>query len=609
MSSILFRTNTGETWQEDYSFNIPARGLTTGRPASEYDLMVQYDAYTGDYSDFGFEYWTRIWNWLMVNVRTETEGDVKIAYYQIVADPNIGGSEKVTQAIFQITETAGEETEQTRNSVTISQPVFTSSITANPSAFSNLAYNYTGTNLTTISYNNIDINTLSAITDSGWITASFGADPTKTHLAINCTVNTDTDYRVGSVAVVGLDYAGRTVSKSISVQQNASPSGSIEVEGPPAKDEVPWDDDDEYSVTCTYTDIDISTVQASANVDWVELEWEDDEVKDVLLVTFARNTGENNRVAIITVSGTDNYTHNLSDSVSFTQYGQPLYPIWRDVYYTATVEDKLDYYVTKQINNDDEEVIYSGRAYLMPGHSNVKVNISKICQDYLNNNIDDGNIFSGSTLSNINEDAVHTFHLYDGEGNELDYYIFRYDWSYKPLSIYTTITNPINGHSDGRMRPLVTHVVDNSYYRNLYQASSYTTGYCGDYALYYLQRNGGWAAFLIEGNVKKKDSYEKYSYNMSFDNNKAEFEENTYHLQLTTTWSLSTGWLSDAQSENLAFNLLPSNRVFMHDLKEGKIIPVVITNSEAEYKTFKTNGRKMVNYTIEIRESQKKQSM
>lgn len=133
--------------------------------------------------------------------------------------------------------------------------------------------------------------------------------------------------------------------------------------------------------------------------------------------------------------------------------------------------------------------------------------------------------------------------------------------------------------------------------------------YCGDWALYYSNRSGGWDSFLIEGNVKKIDNFEKYYINRSYNNTTMEWGKKVYHNEITTNYELHTGWLNDRQSEILAFNLLSSNQVYLHDLVNNKIIPVVITDDTAEYKTFKNNGRKMVNYTINVEASQIQQNI
>lgn len=136
-------------------------------------------------------------------------------------------------------------------------------------------------------------------------------------------------------------------------------------------------------------------------------------------------------------------------------------------------------------------------------------------------------------------------------------------------------------------------------------AVTYDVRYCGDMALYYLNSKGGWDAFLIEGNIKKTDNYSIYEYNKSFNNNTINFERDRYLNEIETEYELHTGWLTDSQAANLTKNLLGSNKVYAHNLVENKIFPVVITNSSAEYKTYK-NEQKLISYTINIVESQGK---
>lgn len=370
--------------------------------------------------------------------------------------------------------------------------------------------------------------------------------------------------------------------------------------------EASWQGEHDSDFKTYYWQENIDSFAISADVDWITDIWTDDEDEEIGC-HVEPNYGLAPRTGTITVVGTDTIGRTHTCTIVINQDWNVRYPIWQDVYFTGAT-DTLDYYILMDTGSASREIIYQGRAYLQPNQSNVKINISKICQNYLSNNIEDGN--SIRNLDNVNINSMKVFAIFNASGDtQLKAYRYVYDWSYGDLSADGILTKPINGHADSRMVKLGTSVETSLYYRNHSIPSIYTSGYCGDYAIYYLQRNGGWAAFLIEGNSKKTDRYEKYSYNMAFDNNKAMFEESTYHLQITSDWRLTTGWLSDEQSENLAFNLLASNRVFLHDLKNDKIIPVIISNSETEYKTFKNTGRQMVNYTIELRESQKKQSM
>lgn len=282
-------------------------------------------------------------------------------------------------------------------------------------------------------------------------------------------------------------------------------------------------------------------------------------------------------------------------------------PIWQDVYYTANTS-MLEYV----INRSDRTVIYVGRAYRRPGASQISINISKICQDYLKNSFSETDFRNlvGSTY--VHPEAYVEFELRDKNGVLLNTYGFVYDWSYEGWNGQArTLSNPINNHKAAGMYDFITqcriNVSDN---KPEVATSVYSVAggnYCGEIALYYKNRKGGWDSFLIEGTVTKKDTYTKYTYNRSFNNNTLEFENGTYHSQIITSYMLNTGWLSDTESDNLAFNLLSSNEVYLHNLCTDKVYPVVITDNTATYKTYKNNSRKLVNYQINVEESQRKE--
>ena len=53
-------------------------------------------------------------------------------------------------------------------------------------------------------------------------------------------------------------------------------------------------------------------------------------------------------------------------------------------------------------------------------------------------------------------------------------------------------------------------------------------------------------------------------------------------------------------------HLVESVEVYMIDTQTGLEIPVQMTDNNLQYKTFDTNGRRMVNYSLAWKESQKK---
>lgn len=282
-------------------------------------------------------------------------------------------------------------------------------------------------------------------------------------------------------------------------------------------------------------------------------------------------------------------------------------PIWQDVYYTASTT-MLEYAIAIQ----DRGTIYRGRAYMRPGANGISINISKICQDYIKDSFRDVD-FRTLQSAYTHPDSYVEFNLINvATGNIINTYGFVYDWSYEGWNgSNRTVSNPINDHYALGMYNFTTNLQTSPTTGNLAlvtQVSERNSGNaCGEIALYYKNRKGGWDAFLVEGNVTKKDEYTKYTYNRSFNNNTLEFENGTYHSQIVTSYVLNTGWLNDQESDNLAFNLLSSNEVYLHNLCTDKVYPVVIKDNSATYKTYKNNSRKLVNYQINVEESQRKE--
>lgn len=280
-------------------------------------------------------------------------------------------------------------------------------------------------------------------------------------------------------------------------------------------------------------------------------------------------------------------------------------PIWKDIYYTSTTYSVLDYAV--QIVGAN--TIYTGRAYLRPGASGISINVSKICQDYIKDSFRDTDFRTLTGQTYLHQDSYMELNLINmSNGTVLATYGFVYDWSYENWDGNNrTVSNPINGHNMTGMYSFNSAFVTSASGITTQIGNVASGNSCGEIALYYKNRKGGWDAFLIEGNWTKKDEYTKYTYNRSFNNNTLEFENGTYHSQIITSYQLVTGWLNDEESENLAFNLLSSNEVYLHNLCEDKVYPVVITDNSATYKTYKNNQRRFVNYTINCEESQRKE--
>lgn len=275
--------------------------------------------------------------------------------------------------------------------------------------------------------------------------------------------------------------------------------------------------------------------------------------------------------------------------------------IWKDTIYVEPDSSlsSLTYYIT-----DSTDVIFNGRSVRRPNESNIKINVSRICSDYLSNDLDS---FTNGNHSAPN--AIKTFKLYDSNDNLLSSYTFIYDWSYDSSLTYnsnTTMSHPINSHyASGQTLITTTYSSSTTTCKNVVSKAG-ASSYCGRYALLYLNSYGGWDSFLIEGKSEKSDRYTSYTTTQFYNNTTNQFGKNRYVNEITSVWELHSGWLNDSQSANLVQNLLSSNKVYLQDIDSNKIIPVIITNTDAVYKKFK-NEKVFVSYEIQIEESQNKE--
>lgn len=299
-----------------------------------------------------------------------------------------------------------------------------------------------------------------------------------------------------------------------------------------------------------------------------------------------------------------------------------------------------------EIYNGYGALIYTGMSIKSPSDSFGRVNTARIVDNMLS--INNPNFTSNNWYYMNNEYVAVLWSLDDEDVKRL--YRFTYDWSYKTKKYTeTTLLNrPINNHADYRTPLFVTYlnVLNNAdtykltifnnglgvpkslpkipqegnyaYYiapdnlstrtlvrfeRNNNVELEYDTKYCADWTLLYVNKFGAIDSFLIEGNLYKTDNYTKNSYKqevLTTDVNK--FGTINYLTSINTTYSFSTNYLTDEQSITLSEHLLPSQIAWLYNNATAEKIPVNITNSSADYKTFK-NGKTMVNYIIELQET------
>lgn len=322
-------------------------------------------------------------------------------------------------------------------------------------------------------------------------------------------------------------------------------------------------------------------------------------------------------------------------------------PIWKDYFVTFSGEESVTYRIFCE-----DDLVYSGKAYRRPGEIGVSIKMNDVCADYMLNVLPD----MQSKFSGI---GYPEFSLYFASGDEWKLgrkVQFTNDWSYNydhdPAR--DGIAFPINGkvspnqwltfsaykpssiradlhYKDGSSSSInipIGIAADfnadfNSDFARVVNANMSGTAVfkadltnvdtitiedkvykvadnCSRYVLYYCNAHGGWDTLLVDGNHAEVDEVTRYNREVAYDNRNVQNRGRAnYANEITKRMTLHTSWLLGDEPSRM-HHLLNATEVFLYDTQTDKMIPVLLTNSETEYKTYKGNGGQLVNYAIEV---------
>lgn len=402
--------------------------------------------------------------------------------------------------------------------------------------------------------------------------------------------------------------------------------------------------------TITYTD----------GTGWLSAEKSDPDV----IVTAAKNTGIRRRASIKFYDLGDSKNYVIVPVIQGSEDGYS--SIWMDdLFYPAKESwDGSGNYYYRIVDKDSNYEYFSGVAVnIFPGTVGEGlggIDIPRLVEYYINTTFEEQKTDTGWGDMNMGYCTVDVYNMTTSGYPGTVEATFKYwnDWSrFEKKYDYTrTLNDPINSKGcDNMIIPFCVYydessvfsIVDterngnvntktlstpskpfmmrtDSYYDSAridYKQDgqilfSYDMTHCGQGALIYRNRFGGWDSFLIEGNISKTDNYTKQNYrkkggynlDYSIDTLKYIDEKRTEGVDIDTTYQAYTGWLTDEESERLVFHLLSSPTVFFQNLNKvnqlydtdsefGALLPVRITASSSEYKRFR-NGKRLVNYLI-----------
>lgn len=327
-------------------------------------------------------------------------------------------------------------------------------------------------------------------------------------------------------------------------------------------------------------------------------------------------------------------------------------PIWKDKIVDLGTSESVDFCI--KLDHPSGEMIYRGKAHRRPGESHINIRVNDICADYLQNTLPTLSQAEFSELSFPLKFYVQR--LIDGEWVSASSFEFLNDWSYDDSYDVTTMgmSFPVNGRIDARQWVVYTAYeaeevtatltftdgttstviipiaisddfnadFNNDFSRSTRAAGSGTAVFdlsawedvasitingkvfqivtdCREWVLYYVNAYGGWDSLLIEGNTTEKDNLTRHSVDMEYDNRDSKNRgRRNYVNEIEKVYTLNTSWMSDGESARM-HHLLNSTEVYLGNINTGEMLPVILNNTTTEYKTYKGNGGRLVNYTIE----------
>lgn len=326
--------------------------------------------------------------------------------------------------------------------------------------------------------------------------------------------------------------------------------------------------------------------------------------------------------------------------------------IWKDYFVTLGTADTISFRI--KVQDAQGQVIYSGKSHKKPGQTDNSIRINDICADYLTNALPALSQAEFSALSFPLNFVVEAY--LSGSWTTKGQVQFINDWSYDNSYNPTTmgmsfpVTDRIDSRqwlvftalnvstitatltfTDGTTSQVIipveisadfsddfntdfaisarsagsgTAVFDLSAWDNV--ASVTINGKtwnvvtdCKEWVLYYVNAFGGWDSLLIEGSTIEMDTLTRHTREMEYDNSSSlNRGRRNYVNEITKSYTLHTSWLSDSESYRMS-HLLNSTEVYLYNINTGEMMPIVLTNTTTEYKTYKGNGGRLVNYTIE----------
>lgn len=475
------------------------------------------------------------------------------------------------------------------------------------------------------------IDTVNVLNTSSWMSLYSQGNNEYT---FNISASTEQAEREATITFDAVDVAGTNLFTSIKVSQLSQKPVRFSVDDLHANNTQK-----EYYLTVKSQNV--VNYEITDHPSWVEIL---SKTERYIKIKVLSNPTYKDREGKIVYSVTDEPGNSYTFSSNVFQLrsvftGQ--YPTWRDVFVviprTSDDESNINYSVSILDDKTNTfEVVYRGNAVFTEG-AEPEINITEIVRDYVEDNINIDADRASTQEANLTKVMLSTE---EPEPNLVATLYYYYDYSFDKDYKFTR-NMPILNYFDTRQDIFLSFlnlseetqsvsVFDSGniiyieldkpgifHYKNAYLDGNvtintpYTTttliskNTCAKYAIYYLNPRGGWDQLLIEGKVVKNIKLENKTFKINFDNSTNEFQNKHYLKNLTTSYKLTTGYLTDEQAK-LMPNLIETTKAYLCELDTNTYIPVLINNNSVDIKTYRNQGRKLFTYTIDVQESQNK---
>lgn len=331
-----------------------------------------------------------------------------------------------------------------------------------------------------------------------------------------------------------------------------------------------------------------------------------------LTVTMGANTSSFS-TGLAWIVGTDSEGYSIRRDIQCLQTSRKAFPCWKDEMLAIPVGEFTVF------DKKQDKTVYRG--YSEKG----EVNVGKIVRPLVRSSYELE--FSDDFIED--EKATFDFSVIQN-GYSLQDYMTYDDYSMEGSTVSKILNDPIQMRA-AKNQPYVISILNTTggdgtitidggeidvplgvaHYGNVLDSDTLSASYngseiewdvadwCGKWIIYYINAAGGVDWLLTEGNSLKNDSMTNGRIEQPYINGSRTFGKRDYLKTVARKVTVHTGWLSDIESSKM-HNLMESARVWLYDAEENEVIPVLISDTSLDYKTFDNQGRQLVQYDITL---------